>query len=48
MINNVARLILNDYVCDSLELFDTLGWLTIYERRDLITLKQVYKFILSL
>ena len=39
----IGRLILNDYACDSLELFDRLGWLTIYERRDLITLKQVYK-----
>ena len=39
----IGRLILNDYACDSLELFDRLGWLIIYERRDLITLKQVYK-----
>ena len=39
----IGRLIWNDYACDSLELFDRLGWLTIYERRDLITLKQVYK-----
>ena len=31
----IGRLILN-YACDSLELFDRLGWLTIYKRRDLI------------
>ena len=39
----IGRLILNDYACDSLELFDRLGWSTIYERRDLTTLKQVFK-----
>ena len=37
----IGRIILNDYACDSLELFDRLWWLTIYDRRDLITLKQV-------
>ena len=39
-----GRLILN-YACDSLELFDRLWWLTFYERRYLITLKQKKTFI---
>ena len=30
-------------MCNSEEIFEKLGWLTVYERLDLITLKQVYK-----
>jgi hypothetical protein len=39
----MGRLILNDFNCSSNELFTTLGWLTIYERIDLLTAKLVYK-----
>ena len=39
----IGRMLLNDYMCNSEEIFEKLGWLTVYERLDLITLKQVYK-----
>ena len=39
----IGRIILNDFTFNATEIFETLGWLTIYERRDFITLNQVYK-----
>ena len=38
----IGRMLLSDYMCNSEEIFEKLGWLTVYERLDLITLKQVY------
>ena len=39
----IGRMLLNDYMCNSEEIFEKLGWLTVYERLDLTTLKQAYK-----
>ena len=39
----IGRQILNDFDCSSDLLFKRLGWLTIYERLDFITVKNVYK-----
>ena len=41
----IGRLILNDCMSPSHAIFQQLGWLTIYERVDFITLKQMYKCI---
>ena len=41
----IGRSILNDYISPSHIIFQQLGWLTIYERVDFITLKQMYKCI---
>ena len=39
----IGRIILNDFTSNATDIFEILGWLTIYERRDYITLNQVYK-----
>ena len=41
----IGSSILNDYISPSHIIFQQLGWLTIYERVDFITLKQMYKCI---
>jgi hypothetical protein len=39
----LGRMLLNDYECSTKVLFNRLGWLTVYERIELQTLKLVYK-----
>ena len=39
----IGRIIFNDFTSSATDIFEIQGWLTIYERRDFITLNQVYK-----